>query len=117
MRRTKRPRKFKSVRKIFKFNRTARALVLHGSPLFCADAMNLAGGAKRFDRACSDRGAQNLAPERGAQNFNSRARGANRPCAGFLQTEIVQRKNFHAPQRARRKIIKFKKSYAERMKF
>jgi hypothetical protein len=33
-----------------------------------------------------------------------------------LQTEILQRKNFHAPQRTRCKMMKFKKSHTERIK-
>jgi len=49
-----------------------------------------------------------LAPECGARTGLARV---------FYKPKSRNVKNFRAPQRTRRKMMKFKKSYAERMKF
>ena len=78
-------------------------LALRGSLLLFADAINLAGKESVWIGRVPIGVCKILAPEYGAQNFNSRVRGANRPCTSFLQTEILQRKKSpcaatHMPQ-------------------
>ena len=116
MQRTKQPRKFKVCVKFINLAGAAQALALRGSPLLYADAINLASKVKRFGSGVSRFARKILSPGVGHKILAPSA-GRNDLTRGFCKPKscnekISMRRNAHAA-----KIMKFKKSYAERMKF